>query len=586
MKTNNQQSLNRWIKPGSSRPRAGKLSAIARTFVFALVVGAILIVAGSALAEGRKGPPPTEGTVQVYLGLKRQTEALERFVAQVSDPANEEMYGKYLSVRQVARKLGVRKITKKKTRAFLRHIGVKGNSVKLDPIGSTYVAEMPEDTAIDTFCYDSTDGSTCIPDDLKRWVTEVMVVTPQYQTSDGLQEQGSLADEGTLPLPTSDRGNNGTPQGCAEGVDKGAYTPNQYRTAYGVDPLWEKGLTGKGVRVALINSYHWEEEDIATFTSCFDLGVPNVRRVSLWSDRTSVNYLSEPYLDTEMVLAIAPEAEITSLTIGTNIGGYFIQGLAALLDARHFGGALPHVASDSGGKNEVHLTTDMQGLAETYLMAAAAVGISYMSASGDQGFLDLNYPPSSPYATGVGGTSMDLYEDNSIFEQTVWHDDAGSGSGSGPSELFDIPDWQHGQGIDEHSPTQRLTPDIALFADGDRPGISFYGRQIIKRTPHWIDEGGGTSAASPMLAGMVALWVQQRLESGKTSLGLLNPLLNHMANSDQYDKLFYDVDEGTSNRDPSKTEWDEGGAGPGYDMATGWGSPQADAIAEYIEELP
>ncbi len=353
-----------------------------------------------------------------------------------------------------------------------------------------------------------------------------------------------------------------------------------------MDPLWEKGLTGKGVRVALINSFHWEEEDIATFTSCFDLGAPNVRRVSLWSDRTSVNILSEPYLDTEMVLAIAPEAEITSLTIGTNTGGYFIQGLAALLDARHFGGALPHVASDSGGKNEVHLTTDMQGLAETYLMAAAAVGISYMSASGDQGFLDLNYPPSSPYATGVGGTSMDLNPDNSIVEQTVWHDNSDGLSGSGPSELFDIPDWQNGQGIDEHSPTQRLIPDIALFANVETPGISFYGRRIIKRTPHWIAEGGGTSASSPMLAGMVALWVQQRLEAGKTSLGLLNPLLYHMANSDQYDELFYDVIEGTSNRDPSKTEWDEGGAGPGYDMATGWGSPQADAIAEYIEELP
>jgi hypothetical protein len=59
-----------------------------------------------------------------------------------------------------------------------------------------------------------------------------------------------------------------------------------------------------------------------------------------------------------------------------------------------------------------------------------------------------------------------------------------------------------------------------------------------------------------------------------------------MANSDQYDELFYDVVEGTSNFDTSKTAWDEGGAGPGYDMATGWGSPQADAIAEYIEDLP
>lgn len=82
------------------------------------MVGEILIVAGSALADGQKGPPPTEGTVQVYLGLKRQTEALESFVAQVSDPANEEMYGMYLGVRQVTKMLGVSKIAKKKTRFF------------------------------------------------------------------------------------------------------------------------------------------------------------------------------------------------------------------------------------------------------------------------------------------------------------------------------------------------------------------------------------------------------------------------------------------------------------------------------------
>lgn len=185
MKTNNQQLINRWIKPGSSQPRAGILSVTARTFVFAVVVGTILIAAGSAHAEGEKGPPPTEGTVQVYLGLKRQIEALESFVAQVSDPDNEETYGKYLSVRQVAKKLGVSQITKRETRAFLRDIGVMGSRVKLDPIRATYVAEMLEDTAISIFCYDSIDGSTCIPDDLKRWVTEVMVVAPTERQSDG-----------------------------------------------------------------------------------------------------------------------------------------------------------------------------------------------------------------------------------------------------------------------------------------------------------------------------------------------------------------------------------------------------------------
>ena len=303
--------------------------------------------------------------------------------------------------------------------------------------------------------------------------------------------------------------------------------------------------------------------------------------VRLWSDRTSCDVSAETYLDTEMVLAIAPEAEITSLTIGTNTMPQFIQGLAAILDANNFHGGLPHVVSSSFIPCEKDLTKDDMGLAETYLMAAAAVGISVVNSSGDGGFLNgcvgfvegAVYPASSAYATGAGGTNMDLHKNNSIAEQTVWEDDFGGESGSGPSSLFSIPDWQHGQGIDSHSPTQRLTPDIALFANDDTPGIAFYGKRIFYPTSHWIAMGGGTSASAPIFAGMVALWVQQRLDAGKTTLGLVNPLLYQMARSSQHDALFYDVVKGTSNSDPSKTEWDEGGAGPGYDMATGWGSP-------------
>ena len=501
------------------------------------------------VACSNNGSSPSGDTVQVYLGLKRQTEALENFVAQVSDPTNEETYGKYLSVNEVAEKLGVTESTKREAIAYLWDIGVAESHVKLDPIGSTYVAEMPKETASSTFCYDLTDESTCIPDLLKDVVTEVMVVTLIDGQDGGLAEQEPSPLERTSSPPMSDRGNHGTPEGCEEGVNTGAYTPNQYRTAYGVDALREKGLTGKGVRVAIINSFHWDKEAIATFTSCFDLGTPNVHMVRLWCNRTSVDISAEAYLDTEMVLAIAPETEITSLTIGTNGMTQFIQGLAAILDADHFGGALPHVASDSIGPSEHHLTKDMKSLAETYLMAAAAVGITYVSASGDAGFLACNntvsYPPSSPYATGVGGTNMDLHKDNTIAEQTVWEDNSGGYSGSGPSSLFFTPDWQHGQGIDSHSPTQRLTPDIALFANDDTPGIAFYGKRIIHpKTPRWNAMGGGTSACAPMFAGMVALWVQQRLESGKTALGLVNPLLYQMARSSQRHALFYDVVKG------------------------------------------
>lgn len=539
--------------------------------------------------------------VQVYLGLQRNVNALAQFVAQVSNPQDEVNYGGFKTVQEVAVLLDVSSEAEWRVMQYLRMIDIPDDKTRLDPIESTYIATVSVDIAEKCFCYKGTeDRSTCIPEPLQETdtepaaVTQVMIVEPTTDSNAELMGQQVRSDSSAIETDGTYRGNDGTPEGCAEGVATGAYTPNQYRMAYNVDPPSAGGgsLTGKGVRVAILNSFHWVFEDIAVFTGCFqDRKNPNAKITKLWSDQISIDYMAETYMDTELVLAIAPDSEITSLTVGSNYVPAFVQGLAAILDANNFHGGLPHVVSSSFIRCEGDLTKDEIGLAETYLMAAAAVGISVVSSSGDGGFLNgcvgsvqgAVYPASSPYVTGAGGTNMALNKDNTISEETVWMDSTGSGqSGGGPSGLFPIPTWQKGQGIDEHKPTMRLTPDVALFANDDNPGLAFYGKQLFERTSHWMAMGGGTSASAPMFAGMVALCVQQRLDSGKSSLGLLNPLLYQMAGSTEYNSLFRDITIGTGNNDPAKTAWEVGGASRGYDMATGWGSPMALAMADYI----
>jgi subtilase family serine protease len=197
----------------------------------------------------------------------------------------------------------------------------------------------------------------------------------------------------------------------------------------------------------------------------------------------------------------------------------------------------------------------------------AAQGQSVFVASGDYGAYDLAvspyvYPGEDPYVTAVGGTHLDtVYSGGPWVSESVWNNPpSGSGGGVSPDDV-PIPSWQ--QGV-PGSTSYRNVPDVAMEADNDS---------------YFCDLGscgggaGGTSFAAPRWAAFMALVNQQAVEAGtapKGGIGFINPAIYAIGQSANYTNDFHDVTVGDNDSD-NQLLWY--GATAGYDLTTGWGSP-------------
>lgn len=221
--------------------------------------------------------------------------------------------------------------------------------------------------------------------------------------------------------------------------------------------------------------------------------------------------------------------------------------MVGALDPSRQGGRLPHVLSVSDGVCESRFTRDQLRLGRRLLAQAAALGITTLAASGDLGFHGcfINrpgamFPSSSPFATSVGGTNLSLTTGNEIAEQVVWstfatQPDQGVGSGGGPSKVWRRPGFQRAPGIGpqlQQGHPSRLSPDVAAMASFT-PGLAVYD----KDGGGW-GIGGGSSAATPLTAAIVALVLEQERDAGRPRLGSLSPLLYELARGPVYNSIF------------------------------------------------
>jgi subtilase family serine protease len=166
--------------------------------------------------------------------------------------------------------------------------------------------------------------------------------------------------------------------------------------------------------------------------------------------------------------------------------------------------------------------------------------------------LHVDFPPSSPYALGCGGTFL-AASGNLISSEIVWNENANSATGGGVSAAFPLPTYQNSanvtQSANQGGGSRRGVPDVA----GDADPASGY--QV------WVDGQsfviGGISAVAPLYAGLIAL-INQKI--GKPA-GFLNPLIYGSLSGKG---LFNDI--ATGNNGAYTT-------GQGWDACTGWGSP-------------
>ena len=167
-------------------------------------------------------------------------------------------------------------------------------------------------------------------------------------------------------------------------------------------------------------------------------------------------------------------------------------------------------------------------------------------------------------------------------DQIVWNDSPLliGASGGGISRLFNRPSYQHGFTV----PDRRTVPDVSMLAD-PLPGYEIYctahGDCVrSSKSDPWITFGG-TSAASPLLAGGFALVDQSLRRSGHVGLGFANPLLYQIARSSKAAGVLSDVISGSNDLGPAVFHKPTGccSAATGYDPTSGLGSVNVGALA-------
>ncbi len=382
--------------------------------------------------------------------------------------------------------------------------------------------------------------------------------------------------------------------------------PNQILTAYGIAPLQASGLQGQGVRVAIVGEAPTPASDVNAYRSCFGSGGTALKI----HNAGSIKPIVESSLDAMTVSMVAPKLSRFDLWVqpvseedddGDVLG--FLKLLAKPLQATTNGVPLPDVISVSYGvcESTVSAYTASRTLAERQLAAEAALGITVVVAAGDTGSSacargvpankltsadkqpQVSWPASSPSVLAVGGTNLTLNPDNTIASTGAWNDTTypapftkTAGGGGGLSTFVKRPWWQPAQSFTSSS--KRMVPDVAAFAD-ESPGypiVCSNGVQGCSGSGQSIAYVGGTSAATPLVAGMIALWSQQARNQGLPRPGFVAPLLATLGQGSP--QAFTDITQGTNalfggSCCPTR---------PGFDLATGWGSPAANVVASLL----
>ena len=382
--------------------------------------------------------------------------------------------------------------------------------------------------------------------------------------------------------------------------------PGDFYTIYDLNPLFNSSINGSGITIGVMGQTDISLSDVAAFRAASGLSAnaPTVKLLSA-DPGTSTNDLPEAQLDVEWSGATAPNASILYVNSASSVGGV-INSLVTSITTN-----LAPILTISYGDCESGWGLSNLTMLNQYFEQANVQGQTIVGPAGDSGATDCDYssttaadglavdfPASSPFVTGAGGTMLNegtgSYWNASngtnsgsatgYIPEAVWNETSTANGiaagGGGVSSFFSKPAWQVGNGVP--SDLSRDVPDIALDAayihDGYLYCVSGSCVDGYRYTDQSLSVVGGTSVAAPSFAGILAL-LEQHVGS---RLGNVNPQLYGLANSTYYNNVFHDITAG-NNESPcvqGSPNCANGGsigysAVAGYDLATGWGSVDA-----------
>lgn len=498
--------------------------------------------------------------IAIMLPLRNQAE-LGRLLGQLYDPSSPE-YRKFLTVEEFTRRFGP---TAQDFQAVVDFAKAKGLTVKDRPAnrmvvsvtGSVAQLEKAFDVSMKVYQHPTEERTFYSPDrepalELNVAVSHIAglnnysIPRPMLKKSASLQAVGNVSGSGPA----------------------GSYLGSDMRAAY----YGGTALTGSGQVVGLIEFDGYYINDVnATFEGAgqtYSVPITNVLLDGLDGLPRSLD--AEPVLDIVQAIGMAPGLSEVRVYIGTNDVDMF-NAMASENIAKQISvswGWLP----------------DDPAMVDPIFQEMAVQGQSVFVASGDRGAFDesvsrFSYPADDAYVTSVGGTHLETNgAGGSWVSETVWNTPeyrAGSGGGISPNDIA-LPTWQSGlaTALNGGSTVLRNAPDVAMEADFD----NFFCEQVGCGVG-----GAGTSFAAPRWAAFMALVNQQAEANGRPPVGFLNPTLYAIGRGPDYAANLHDVTIGNNNCCGQALFFN---AVPGYDLATGWGSPTGQAMIDTLAGAP
>ena len=530
----------------------------------------------------------------LVLGLRNASGA-RAFVRAVASPGSPTFHH-YLTDAQWASRFGPGKAAVAKAESWLRHQGFTIGSVPKDRLfvsasGTALKVEHAFGVKLGYYKVNGhkvrlANGTLTIPSSIAGAVSGVIGVN-QYVASNGLARQGRSAAKVKAAQEPDPPAAFRNPQPCsafwgqkADTKDAASlyapftaplpydicgYKPSQLRGAYQLSKSVTSGDNGKGVAIAIVDAFD-SPTLLADAQKYFTLNDPaNPLSSSQFFDFAPATvddqalcggsgWRAEQSLDVEASHAMAPGADI--LFVGAQ--DCLDTSLLAALQTAVTSGA--SVVSDSWGDTLGDLLTDAgtKTAFDNTFMLADATGVSVLFSSGDSGdnFADFgltvpNYPPTSPFVTAVGGTTLEVSSHQTRQAEYGWSTakqvlctstttNCGSatkpagalsfqaGGGGGTSYTYSQPFYQAGvvpsalalrnEALFGPVPL-RVEPDISMDADAQSGMLIGLTQTFPNGVRYGQFKEGGTSLASPLLAGVIA----DADQAAGSPLGFLNP---------------------------------------------------------------
>jgi len=370
------------------------------------------------------------------------------------------------------------------------------------------------------------------------------------------------------------------------------YDPFEIRHAYGTDSLINAGWDGSGRTIVIIDAFQSPniQTELGTFDNFYGLPAPQFTQIAPQgltpfdsSSNDQLGWAEEISLDVEWSHAIAPGANIVLVLSKSDQDADILAATKYAVDNN-----LGDVISQSFGENEACMDPSLLAQQHEVFAEATRKGMTIFASSGDNGsgqptcdgsslVQAVSTPAVDPLVTAVGGTELHAADyttsDPGAYQgEIVWNETGIGAGGGGFSLLYSEPSYQKGT---LHGHGQLGVPDVSYNAAVEHGVLTFLD---IPGLPVAFFLFGGTSAGSPQWSAITAIADQK---NGR-DLGFINKALYHIGQAPPHEsQSYHDVTDGNN----SFAGIPGFSAGPGWDAATGLGTPQAPGLVDLLLQL-